>query len=186
MITGQPGEPQLIYVDLHLVHEVTSPQAFQGLRMNHRKVRRPDRTFATMDHNVPTKDIFNVKDLISKKQIETLRQNAKDFGIRLAGMGEADQGIIHVIGPQLGLTQPGQTIVCGDSHTSTHGAFGQLLLELGLQKSSTYLPPRPFGRLNPSRWHPRSRQAARWRLCQGYYYGDHRKIWRQIWCRPRG
>lgn len=120
--------------------------------MNHRKVRRPDRTFATMDHNVPTKDIFNVKDLISKKQIETLRQNAKDFGIRLAGMGEADQGIIHVIGPQLGLTQPGQTIVCGDSHTSTHGAFGQLLLELGLQKSSTYLPPRPFGRLNPSRW----------------------------------
>lgn len=131
VITGQPGEPQLIYVDLHLVHEVTSPQAFQGLRMNHRKARRPDRTFATMDHNVPTKDIFNVKDLISKKQIETLRQNAKDFGIRLAGMGEADQGIIHVIGPQLGLTQPGQTIVCGDSHTSTHGAFGSIAFGIG-------------------------------------------------------
>ncbi|WP_257613624.1 aconitase family protein, partial [Oenococcus oeni] len=101
---------------LQLLHEVTSPQAFEGLREKNRQVRRPDRNFATMDHNVPTVDIFNIKDLISKKQIETLAKNTKDFGIRLAGMGSKDQGIVHVIGPQLGLTQPGMVIVCGDSH----------------------------------------------------------------------
>lgn len=110
VIKGKEGEPQLLYVDLHLLHEVTSPQAFEGLRENNRPVRRTDKTFATMDHNVPTVDIFNVKDMISKKQIETLGQNCKDFGVRVADMGHADQGIIHAIGPQLGLTQPGMLI----------------------------------------------------------------------------
>ena len=131
VISGKAGEPQLIYVDLHLLHEVTSPQAFEGLRENHRHVRRTDKTFATMDHNVPTEDIFNIKDAISRKQIETLAHNAAEFHVRLAGMGDADQGIIHVIGPQLGLTQPGMVIVCGDSHTSTHGAFGSIAFGLG-------------------------------------------------------
>ncbi|ANK65366.1 isopropylmalate isomerase [Loigolactobacillus backii] len=131
VISGKAGEPQLIYVDLHLVHEVTSPQAFEGLWENNRKVRRPDRTFATMDHNVPTEDIFNVKDVISRKQMDTLRKNCTDFGVRLAAIGEEQQGIIHAIGPQLGLTQPGEVIVCGDSHTSTHGAFGSIAFGIG-------------------------------------------------------
>lgn len=131
VISGEPGEPQLMYVDLHLVHEVTSPQAFEGLRANHRRLRRPDKTFATMDHNVPTEDIFNVKDVIAKKQMTTLQENAKEFGVSLAAVGEADQGIIHVIGSQLGLTQPGKFIVCGDSHTATHGAFGAIAFGIG-------------------------------------------------------
>lgn len=131
VITGETGAPQLIYVDLQLVHEVTSPQAFEGLRENNRQVRRTDKTFATMDHNVPTKDIFNIKDQIARKQIDTLGHNAKEFGVRLAGMGDVDQGIVHVIGPQLGLTQPGMVIVCGDSHTATHGAFGSIAFGIG-------------------------------------------------------
>lgn len=125
------GEPDLLYIDLHLVHEVTSPQAFEGLRLNNRKVRRPDLTYATMDHNVPTKHRDVVKDQIAKKQMETLKKNCEDNGIKLADMFHPDQGIVHVIGPQLGLTQPGKTIVCGDSHTSTHGAFGALAFGIG-------------------------------------------------------
>ena len=122
----------LLYIDLHLVHEVTSPQAFEGLRLNHRKVRRPDLTFATMDHNVPTKNRhLPIKDLISKKQMDTLSQNAKEFGITLYDLHSKKQGIVHVIGPELGLTTPGKTIVCGDSHTSTHGAFGALAFGIG-------------------------------------------------------
>lgn len=124
-------EPDLLYIDLHLVHEVTSPQAFEGLRLNNRTVRRPDLTFATMDHNVPTKNRDQLKNDISKKQMETLRQNCKDHNIDLADMMHPDQGIVHVIGPQLGMTQPGKTIVCGDSHTSTHGAFGALAFGIG-------------------------------------------------------
>src|SRR6059058_809681 len=122
----------LIYIDRHLVHEVTSPQAFDGLRAAGRKVRRPDLTMATEDHNVPTLDILApIADPISRAQVEALRKNAAEFGIRLAPMGDRDQGIVHVIGPQLGLTQPGTTIVCGDSHTSTHGAFGALAFGIG-------------------------------------------------------
>src|SRR5215212_7200798 len=118
------GEPDLLYIDLHLVHEVTSPQAFEGLRLAGRRVRRPDLTIATEDHNTPTLDIDKpIADLVSRTQIETLRRNCAEFGVRLYPMGDADQGIVHVIGPQLGLTQPGMTVVCGDSHTSTHGAF---------------------------------------------------------------
>ncbi|MCW2599921.1 MAG: 3-isopropylmalate dehydratase, large subunit [Frankiales bacterium] len=126
------GEPDLVYIDLHLVHEVTSPQAFDGLRLAGRPVRRPDLTLATEDHNVPT-DLLQgpIADPVSRVQVETLRRNCDEFGIRLHPMGDAGQGIVHVIGPQLGITQPGMTIVCGDSHTSTHGAFGALAFGIG-------------------------------------------------------
>jgi len=126
------GEPDLLYIDLHLVHEVTSPQAFDGLRMQGRRVRRPDLTIATADHNVPTIGIdLPVADPISAKQLSKLSQNAKEFGIKLHPMGSPGQGIVHIIGPEQGLTQPGMTIVCGDSHTSTHGAFGALAFGIG-------------------------------------------------------
>ncbi|MBM7095436.1 MULTISPECIES: 3-isopropylmalate dehydratase large subunit [Alteribacter] len=127
----EEGKPDLLYIDLHLIHEVTSPQAFEGLRMKGRTVRRPDRTYATMDHNVPTINQLVVNDPVSKKQMETLKHNCDEFGIRLADITHPDQGIVHVIGPELGLTQPGMTIVCGDSHTSTHGAFGALAFGIG-------------------------------------------------------
>jgi 3-isopropylmalate/(R)-2-methylmalate dehydratase large subunit len=126
------GEPDLLYIDLHLVHEVTSPQAFDGLRLNGRTVRRPELTVATMDHNVPTTGLeLGITDPISRRQIEVLDQNCADFGIRLHGMGDPGQGIVHIIGPEQGLSQPGMTIVCGDSHTSTHGAFGALAFGIG-------------------------------------------------------
>ncbi|MDN5657816.1 3-isopropylmalate dehydratase large subunit [Brevibacterium sandarakinum] len=129
---GEDGAPDLIYIDLHLVHEVTSPQAFDGLRLAGRPVRRPDLTIATEDHNTPTWDIDKpIAEPTSAKQIETLRKNTEEFGVRLHSLGDADQGIVHVVGPQLGLTQPGTTVVCGDSHTSTHGAFGALALGIG-------------------------------------------------------
>ncbi|TCS84475.1 3-isopropylmalate dehydratase large subunit [Tepidibacillus fermentans] len=131
IVHQEDGKPSLLYIDLHLVHEVTSPQAFEGLRLAGRKVRRPDLTFATMDHNVPTKDRFNITDPIAKQQIDTLIKNCKEFGVPLADMHSPDQGIVHIIGPELGLTLPGKTIVCGDSHTSTHGAFGALAFGIG-------------------------------------------------------
>jgi 3-isopropylmalate/(R)-2-methylmalate dehydratase large subunit len=133
-VVAEPkGEPTLIYIDLQLVHEVTSPQAFEGLRLAGRKVRRPDRTIATVDHNVPTtiEGRLNIVDQIAAKQISTLRQNCADFGIELYDVDSREQGIVHVIGPELGLTKPGMTIVCGDSHTSTHGAFGALAFGIG-------------------------------------------------------
>jgi len=126
------GEPDLVFIDLHLVHEVTSPQAFDGLRLAGRSVRRPDLTLATEDHNVPTDLLVGpIQDPVSRIQVDTLRRNCAEFGIRLHSMGDAGQGIVHVIGPQLGVTQPGMTIVCGDSHTSTHGAFGALAFGIG-------------------------------------------------------
>ncbi len=132
IVREESGQPALLYIDLHLVHEVTSPQAFEGLRLTGRRVRRPDLTFATMDHNVPTTDrSLPIKDPISKLQMDTLAQNCKEFGITLYDLHSRSQGIVHVIGPELGLTQPGTTIVCGDSHTSTHGAFGALAFGLG-------------------------------------------------------
>ncbi len=132
VVRQAPGEPDLLYVDLHLVHEVTSPQAFDGLRLAGRGVRRPDLTLATEDHNVPTLDVDRpIADPVSRTQIETLRRNCAEFGIRLHSLGDAEQGIVHVVGPQLGLTQPGTTVVCGDSHTSTHGAFGALAFGIG-------------------------------------------------------
>lgn len=132
VVVEPPGQPSLLYIDLHLVHEVTSPQAFEGLRLAGRKVRRPDRTFATMDHNVPTTDRSRpVEDPVARLQMETLSENARDFGITLYDLHSPDQGIVHVIGPEQGLTQPGMTIVCGDSHTATHGAFGALAFGIG-------------------------------------------------------
>ena len=132
VVRSAAGEPDLIYIDLHLIHEVTSPQAFDGLRLAGRKVRRPDLTIATEDHNVPTLDILKpIADPISKLQVDTLRANCAEFGVRLHSLGDAEQGIVHVVGPQLGITQPGMTIVCGDSHTSTHGAFGALAFGIG-------------------------------------------------------
>ena len=131
VVHEEDGKPSLLYIDLHLVHEVTSPQAFEGLRQAGRKVRRKDKTFATMDHNVPTVDRYNIKDPISLQQIETLSSNCKEFDIELFDLNSPYQGIVHVIGPEQGLTRPGQTIVCGDSHTSTHGAFGALAFGIG-------------------------------------------------------
>jgi 3-isopropylmalate/(R)-2-methylmalate dehydratase large subunit len=132
IVHEEAGTPTLLYIDLHLVHEVTSPQAFEGLRLSGRKVRRPDLTVATVDHNVPTTDrSLPIADPISRKQIDALSQNCKDFGVTLYDIHSKRQGIVHVIGPELGLTQPGMTIVCGDSHTSTHGAFGTLAFGIG-------------------------------------------------------
>lgn len=131
VVTELPDGQSLIYIDLHLVHEVTSPQAFAGLRATDRTVRQPHQTFATMDHNVPTVNPHDVRDQIAKKQIETLVANCQEFGVQLADLDSPHQGIVHVIGPELGLTVPGKTIVCGDSHTSTHGAFGALAFGIG-------------------------------------------------------
>ncbi|ANE81330.1 3-isopropylmalate dehydratase large subunit [Mycobacterium adipatum] len=147
---GAAKEPDLIYIDLHLVHEVTSPQAFDGLRLAGRPVRRPDLTIATEDHNVPTVDIDKpIADPVSRTQVDTLRRNCAEFGIRLHPMGDAEQGIVHIIGPQLGLTQPGMTVVCGDSHTSTHGAFGAIAMGIGTSEvehvmATQTLPLKPF------------------------------------------
>ena len=132
VVVHEPGSPAVIYIDLHLVHEVTSPQAFQGLRDRRLKVRRPDRTLATMDHSVPTTDrSLPIVDSIAARQVEQLRINCREFGVPLCDLGSEHQGIVHVIGPELGLTQPGATVVCGDSHTSTHGAFGALAFGIG-------------------------------------------------------
>ncbi|MBY6680012.1 3-isopropylmalate dehydratase large subunit [Rhodococcus sp. BP-316] len=147
---GDATKPDLVYIDLHLVHEVTSPQAFDGLRLAGRPVRRPDLTIATEDHNVPTVDIDQpIADLVSRTQVDTLRRNCEEFGIRLHSMGDIEQGIVHIIGPQLGLTQPGTTVVCGDSHTSTHGAFGALAMGIGTSEvehvlATQTLSLRPF------------------------------------------
>ena len=144
------GEPDLLYIDLHLIHEVTSPQAFDGLRLTGRSVRRPELTIATEDHNVPTLDIDKpIADPVSRLQVDTLRKNCAEFGIRIHSLGDVEQGIVHVVGPQLGLTQPGMTIVCGDSHTSTHGAFGALAFGIGTSEvehvlATQTLPLKPF------------------------------------------
>ena len=161
VVRSAEGEPDLLYIDLHLVHEVTSPQAFDGLRAADRKVRRPDLTIATEDHNVPTTGITGpgvplsgplspVTDPVSRTQVETLRKNCAEFGIRLHPMGDAGQGIVHVIGPQLGLTQPGLTIVCGDSHTSTHGALGALAFGIGTSEVEHVLATQTLPQQKPS------------------------------------
>ena len=150
VVARAEGEPDLLYIDLHLVHEVTSPQAFDGLRAANRKVRRPDLTMATEDHNVPTMDIDKpIADPISRTQVETLRRNCAEFEVPLFSLGNVEQGIVHVVGPQLGLTQPGMTVVCGDSHTSTHGAFGALAFGIGTSEvehvlATQTLPLKPF------------------------------------------
>ena len=148
VVRSAAGEPDLLYIDLHLLHEVTSPQAFDGLRLSGRPVRRTDLTLATEDHNVPTTP-GPITDLVSRTQVETLRRNCEEFGVTLYPMGDIEQGIVHVVGPQLGLTQPGMTIVCGDSHTSTHGAFGALAFGIGTSEvehvlATQTLPLKPF------------------------------------------
>ena len=145
-----PGEPDLLYVDLHLIHEVTSPQAFDGLRLQGRPVRRPDLTVATMDHNVPTAGLDRpIEDPVSAQQMDVLARNCAEFGIRLYAMGDPGQGIVHVIGPEQGLTQPGMTIVCGDSHTSTHGAFGALAFGIGTSEVEHVLATQTLGQVTP-------------------------------------
>jgi len=150
VVKGENGSPDLLYIDLHLVHEVTSPQAFDGLRLAGRPVRRPDLTIATEDHNTPTWDIDKpIADITSRTQIHALRSNAEEFGIRIHSLGDIEQGIVHVVGPQLGLTMPGITVVCGDSHTSTHGAFGALAMGIGTSEvehvlATQTLPLKPF------------------------------------------
>ncbi|HVX53091.1 3-isopropylmalate dehydratase large subunit [Nocardioides sp.] len=150
VVRSTPGEPDLLYIDLHLIHEVTSPQAFDGLRLSGRKVRRPDLTLATEDHNVPTLDWDKpIADPVSKTQVETLRKNAAEFGVRLHPLGDENQGIVHVVGPQLGLTQPGMTIVCGDSHTSTHGAFGAIAFGIGTSEVEHVLATQTLPQAKP-------------------------------------
>jgi 3-isopropylmalate/(R)-2-methylmalate dehydratase large subunit len=150
VVRAADGEPDLLYVDLHLIHEVTSPQAFDGLRLAGRTVRRPDLTLATEDHNVPTLDWDKpIADPVSRTQVETLRKNAAEFGVRLHPLGDVDQGIVHVVGPQLGLTQPGMTIVCGDSHTSTHGAFGALAFGIGTSEVEHVLATQTLPQARP-------------------------------------
>jgi 3-isopropylmalate/(R)-2-methylmalate dehydratase large subunit len=148
-VLEEEGKPNLIYIDLQMVHEVTSPQAFEGLRINNRKVRRPDLTFATMDHNVPTVDRYNITDPIAKTQMDTLQRNCDEFGIRIANINSPENGIVHVIGPELGLTQPGKTIVCGDSHTSTHGAFGALAFGIGTSEVEHVLATQTLWQAKP-------------------------------------
>jgi 3-isopropylmalate/(R)-2-methylmalate dehydratase large subunit len=150
LVRHAPGEPDLIYIDLHLVHEVTSPQAFDGLRLAGRGVRRPDLTVATEDHNVPTENIDQpIADPISRKQIEVLRANTLSFGVQNYPMGDPNQGIVHVIGPEQGLTQPGMTIVCGDSHTATHGAFGALAFGIGTSEVEHVLATQTLPQIKP-------------------------------------
>ena len=150
VVRQAPGEPDLLYIDLHLVHEVTSPQAFDGLRLNSRTVRRPDLTLCTEDHNTPTLNIDRpIADPVSRAQVDTLRKNAAEFGLRIHSLGDADQGVVHIIGPQLGVTQPGMTIVCGDSHTSTHGAFGALAFGIGTSEVEHVLATQTLPQARP-------------------------------------
>lgn len=150
VVSSKEGEPDLLYIDLHLIHEVTSPQAFDGLRLAGRQVRRPDLTIATEDHNVPTLNIDKpIADPVSKLQVDTLRKNCAEFGVRIHSLGDVEQGIVHVVGPQLGITQPGMTIVCGDSHTSTHGAFGALAFGIGTSEVEHVLATQTLPLIRP-------------------------------------
>src|SRR5690349_23783153 len=150
VVRSADGEPDLLYIDLHLIHEVTSPQAFDGLRLSGRSVRRPDLTLATEDHNVPTLDWDKpIADPVSKTQVDTLRKNAAEFGVRLHPLGDIEQGIVHIIGPQLGLTQPGMTVVCGDSHTATHGAFGAIAFGIGTSEVEHVLATQTLPQAKP-------------------------------------
>ena len=149
LVHEEEGKPTLLYIDLHLIHEVTSPQAFEGLRESKRMVRKPNLTFATMDHNVPTINRHNIDDPISAQQIDTLVKNCEQFGIKLFDLNSPYQGIVHVIGPEQGLTKPGMTIVCGDSHTSTHGAFGSLAFGIGTSEVEHVLATQCLWQVKP-------------------------------------
>ena len=176
VVRQRAGEPDLLYIDLHLVHEVTSPQAFDGLRLANRTVRRPDLTVATEDHNVPTADIDQpIADPVSARQVEVMRANAAEFGITLYPMGDPGQGIVHVIGPEQGRTQPGMTIVCGDSHTATHGAFGALAFGIGTSEVEHVLATQTLPQARPKMDGGRRRgRAAGRRDRQGRHPRHHR------------
>src|SRR5215211_4545562 len=150
VVRQEPGEPALLYIDLHLVHEITTAQAFEGLRLSGRRVRRPDLTLATLDHNVPTWDrSLPITDEIAKKQIDTLIRNCREFGIKLEGLESPDQGIVHIIGPEQGFSLPGMTITCGDSHTATHGALGALAFGIGTSEVEHVLATQTLGQMRP-------------------------------------
>lgn len=149
IVSRESNKPDLLYIDMHYIHEVTSPQAFEGIRVKDRKVRRPDKTFATMDHNVPTVNKHVIHDEVAKNQLEALVKNTKEFGIQLADLDSPEQGIVHVIGPELGITKPGMTIVCGDSHTSTHGAFGALAFGIGTSEVEHVLATQTLWQTTP-------------------------------------
>lgn len=149
IVSSESDKPDLLYIDMQYIHEVTSPQAFEGLRVKNRTVRRPDKTFATMDHNVPTINKYFIQDEVAKNQLEALEKNCKEFGINLADLDSPEQGIVHVIGPELGITQPGMTIVCGDSHTSTHGAFGALAFGIGTSEVEHVLATQTLWQTKP-------------------------------------
>ena len=181
------GQPALLYIDLHLVHEVTSPQAFEGLRLAGRQVRRPDLTFATVDHNVPTGTATGRSPTrSSRQQVETLERNCREFGVTLYDIGSGHQGIVHVIGPELGLTQPGMTIVCGDSHTCTHGAFGALAFGIGTSEVEHVLATQTLLQAQPEDDGHRGRRRARaGRDRQGHHPGHHRPDRHRRRHRPR-
>ena len=149
VVSSEDNKPDLLYIDMHYIHEVTSPQAFEGIRVKGRKVRRPDKTFATMDHNVPTINKYFIQDDIARNQLEALAKNCKEYGISLADLDSPEQGIVHVIGPELGITKPGMTIVCGDSHTSTHGAFGALAFGIGTSEVEHVLATQTLWQTKP-------------------------------------
>ncbi len=176
---ASPGQPALIYIDRHLVHEVTSPQAFAGLKAAGRPVRRPDLTFAVMDHSVPTKDrTLPILDTAANGQFEALERNCREAGITLFDMFSHNQGIVHVIGPELGLTQPGQTIVCGDSHTSTHGAFGTLSFGIGTSEVEHVLATQCMQQYESKTMHVVvNGKRGKGRFGQGHYSGHHREDW---------
>lgn len=186
---GEGDEPDLLYIDLHLVHEVTSPQAFDGLRLAGRPVRRPDLTIATEDHNVPTLDVLApIADEVSRVQVETLRRNCAEFGVRLHPMNDPEQGIVHVVGPQLGLTQPGTTVVCGDSHTSTHGAFGAMAFGIGTSEVEHVLATQTLPLAVPhdgDRGDQLRRHAASGRHLQGRHPRGDREDRHRRWPGPR-
>ena len=187
MVNATAGEPDLLFIDLHLVHEVTSPQAFDGLRLAGRTVRRPDLTVATADHNVPTLDIDRpVADPISAQQLEVLNDNCEEFGITCYPMGDPNQGIVHVIGPEQGWTQPGMTIVCGDSHTSTHGAFGALAFGIGTSEVEHVLATQTLPQVRPATMAVTVEgELARRRDRQGRGAGHHRCHRDRRWHRAR-
>ena len=162
IVYAPAGRQTILYIDLQLVHEVTSPQAFEGLRLAGRKVRRPERTIATCDHNVPTTDRgLPIADPISRQQVDTLRDNCREFGVQLYDLNDPRQGVVHIIGPELGYTQPGMTIVCGDSHTSTHGAFGALAFGIGTSEVEHVLATQTLLQDKPRRWNCGSTAALR-------------------------
>jgi hypothetical protein len=177
VVSQQPGAPALMYVDLHLVHEVTSPQAFDGLRKRGLKVRRPDLTIATTDHSTPTTPRgLPIIDKIAATQVAQLETNCRDFGVRCYGLESERQGIVHVMGPEQGLTQPGMTVVCGDSHTATHGAFGALAFGIGARAGHAVPPAASFEDLcRPRRWHPEKRRHGEGHHSQPALKNRHRR-----------